>query len=66
MTEIEVIDKKGEFWRLRFAACQLNKRDGRWYSMWYTDGDCPPFLFTNGAYYNFVALPVFTTWWTAH
>jgi hypothetical protein len=62
MLEIELFDQKGEFWRLRFAACQLNKRDGMWYGLWYVDHDCPAFLRENGARYTWVPLPVFTAW----
>lgn len=62
MTTIELLDHKGDFWRLTFAACQIDKRDGMWYAIWYTDEDCPQFLRTNGARYDFVPTPVFTEW----
>ena len=66
MTEIELIDNKGDFWRLRFGACQLHKHTGTWCALWYVDEDCPAFLRTNGARYSFIPTPIFTTWWTVH
>ena len=62
MTVIELLDDKGEFWRLTFGACQINKRDGMWYALWYVDEDCPEFLRTNGARYEFVPTPIFVEW----
>lgn len=63
MLEIELLDDKGEFWRLRFAACQINKRDGMWYALWHVSEDCPPFLHKNGSRYDWIPTPVFTAWW---
>ena len=55
MTQIELIDFKGDYWLLTCAMVIIDR------VYWYAD-EGPSFLHENGAHYDVVDTPLFTEW----
>ena len=61
MTEIELIDLKGDYWKLILGAIQINNRNGCTYAYWYVI-DGPESLTAPPYKYDAMLTPIFTEW----
>ena len=61
MTEIELIDLKGDYWKLILGTIQIGKRDGMTYCFWYVI-DGPDALTSHPYKYDMIQTPIFTEW----
>jgi hypothetical protein len=62
MTEIEVIDHLGDFWRFLVPPTYKRNPNGMWI-MWVYVAEGPDTLAMPPYHYQQIPLPLFTEWW---
>lgn len=63
MSEIKLIDFKGDYWHLIYdGAARYLHEGGAHFKAWWYIVEGPKFLNENGAQYSEISTPIFTEW----